>query len=153
MAGARIDIEVQDEAVIALLQELLSRVANPQPALDDIGLYGVQSTRDRITIQNADDPIAAWEPLTERYLKSARKKSSKGADMVLVQHGFLTSTLAWQADDETVEWGSNRVYAAAQQFGREEINLPARPWLGLTTTDQDAVIDIFQKWLSLDSGS
>lgn len=153
MAGTCIDIEIQDEAVVTLLKRLVARVADPQPALAEIGEYGMQSTRDRITSQNADDPIAAWAPLSESYLQSELKQGSRGADMIMVLHGHLAGTLAWQSGGSTVQWGSNRAYAAAQQFGRPEINLPARPWLGLTTRDIDAVTDILHRWLSVADAS
>lgn len=147
MAGARIEIEIQDEEVTALLQRLIARVANPKPALAQIGEYGVVSTRERIVSQNTD-PVAAWEPLSPQYLASRRKQRSKGAETVLVLHGHLVGTLAWDADEQAVAWGSNRIYAAAQQFGRPEIGLPARPFLGLTETDKQLVTEIMHRWLS-----
>jgi len=148
VSGARIEIEYQDEAVLAMLRQLLDKLEDPQPAMAELAQYGVASTRERIESQNADDPIASWAPLTERYLASKRKRASRGADLVLVLHGHLADQLAWQADSRSAEWGSNRVYAAAQQFGRPEINLPARPFLGVTAADKQKILEIFQAWLS-----
>jgi len=147
MAGARIELQYVDAGVQDELKRLLARLEDPQPALAEIGQYGVESTRERIESQNADNPIAAWEPLTERYLKSKRKREHH-PDEILVLYGFLVSTFAWQATKDTVEWGSNQVYAAAQQFGRPEINLPPRPFLGVTERDRTEILDILHAWLS-----
>ncbi|MDE2472475.1 MAG: phage virion morphogenesis protein [Bradyrhizobium sp.] len=147
MTGVTIEIEVQDEAVLAVFERLLSRVTDPSPALAEIGEYGVMSTRARIEEQNNDDPIEIWDALSTRYRQS-KVKQAHHPDDILILYGELVSTLAWQADSASVGWGSNRVYAAAQQFGREEINLPARPFLGLTDRDTYAVLSIMERWLA-----
>ncbi len=145
MTGARVEFEVQDETVLAVFERLLARIDDPAPALAQIGEYGVQSTRDRIVSQNAD-PLAAWAPLSDAYRQSETKRRHH-PDEILILYADLVSTLASQADSEHVGWGSNRVYAAAQQFGRDEIGLPPRPFLGLTPLDRDKVLTIMEDWL------
>ena len=126
MAGAAIIIGIQDEQALAALQALLVRVTNLAPAFARIGEYGLQSSRERIESQNAGNPVGIWAPLSERYLKSPKKRAHHPG-MILELYGDLVSTLAWQAlGEKGVEWGSNRIYAAAQQFGRDEIVFPTR---------------------------
>lgn len=147
MPGARVVIEVADEEVLAVIQEFQARLKDPAPAFAEIGEYGVTTTRERIESQNAEDPIAFWEPLSMRYLKSKRKREHH-PDETLVLYGFLLSTLVWQADTSMAEWGTPRIYGPAQQFGRPEINLPARPFLGVTERNRTAVLAIFRRWLA-----
>lgn len=133
MAG--VSIQVNDAEVLGALQRLSARLADMTPAFARIGEYGLASTRARIESQNAGNPIGIWLPLSERYRKSKRKLAHH-PDMILELYGDLVSTLVWQPLGTTgVEWGSNRVYAAAQQFGRPEINLPGRPYLGASEAD------------------
>ena len=150
MTGVRIEIEVQDATVVSVFEQLLARIDDPRPALAQIGEYGIKSTRERIESQNAD-PIAAWAPLSKAYLQSSTKRRHH-PDSILILYGDLVSTLAAQTDSEHVAWGSNRIYAAAQQLGREEINLPGRPFLGLTERDRTAVLTIMRDWLAGDWG-
>ena len=142
----RIEIEVQDETVLAVFERLLERVTDPATALAEIGEYGMKSTYARISGQN-DDPIEIWESLSPAYRRS-KVKQAHHPDDILILYGDMVGTIAWQGDSAQVGWGSSRVYAAAQQFGREEINLPARPFLGLTDRDRYAVLAIMEKWLA-----
>ncbi len=147
MAGAAILINIQDEQALAALQALLARVTHLAPAFAKIGEYGLQSTRERIESQNTGNPVGIWAPLSERYLKSPKKRAHHPG-MILELYGELVSTLAWQAlGEEGVEWGSNRIYAAAQQFGRPEINLPDRPFLGISELDQTEIGAILSTYI------
>ncbi len=147
MAGAHIELEVTDAEVTAVLGQLLARLDDPSPALAEIGEYGVESTRERIETQNAENPLSSWEPHSEGYAKSRRKLAHHPGEM-LILYGDLVGTFAWQADAAGVEWGSARVYAGAQQFGRPEINLPAREFLGDTAHDDEEILGIMYAWLS-----
>lgn len=147
MSGVRVEIDVEDEEVTRVFERLLGALDDPGPALAQIGEYGVQSTRERIEGQNFEDPLWPWELLTPAYLVSKRKREHH-PDSILILYGELVSTLAYQAQAAEVGWGSGRAYAAAQQFGREEINLPARPFLGLTERDTTEVLAIMQRFLA-----
>lgn len=146
MTGVTIEIEVQDEEVLSVFERLLARVDDPAPALAQIGEYGVRSTRIRIEDQNAYDPVEIWDSLSPRYRQS-KMKQAHHPDDILILYGDMVGTLAKQADSEQVAWGSGREYAAAQQLGREDINLPARPFLGLSAIDRDQVLAIMASWL------
>lgn len=148
MTGTFVEISAEDKALPAELEQLLDRGTNLAPAFAEIGEYGVETTRARILSQNQDDPVGSWQALSARYAGSKRKLKSKGAGRTLILHGYLIGTLHWQSDNESVEWGSDRIYAAAQQFGRPDINLPDRPFLGITEHNRTDIHAILQRWLA-----
>ena len=45
-----------------------------------------------------------------------------------------------------VQVGTDSVYAATHQYGRDEANIPARPFLGLSSTDRREITAIIRDW-------
>jgi len=66
---------------------------------------------------------------------------------VLTWRGFLRGNIAYRATADEVTIGSPSVYAATHQFGATKGNIPARPFLGLSDEDQDAISRIVLKAL------
>ncbi|MDX8377214.1 MAG: phage virion morphogenesis protein, partial [Mariprofundales bacterium] len=65
--------------------------------------------------------------------------------------GALRLNLAYNADNNGLEFGSNAIYAATHQFGADKGafgsgvpwgDIPARPFLGFSDNDKDDIIDI-----------
>jgi phage virion morphogenesis protein len=146
MAGTHqtIAIDIDERPVIDALNQLLRRTGDLEPAFRDIGEYLLISTRERFAAEQspAGQP---WAPLKPDY--QARKP--KNADKILVLEGYLENTLRYQTSPTELTFGSDRVYAAAQQYGRPEIDLPARPFLGLSVDDEREVLAILEEHLRL----
>ncbi len=133
MAGAafqlRTDLE-GSEAVQKRLTKMLRGVDNLFPLMDEIGGIMVASTQDNFERGRAPDGTA-WLP-SERALDQGGQ--------TLVDQGILLGSQTHSADHDSVEWGSNMVYAGIQQFGGDTgrnraTKLPARPYLGISTGD------------------
>lgn len=90
------------------------------------------------------------------------KKGVKNGGQTLTLSGLLRRSITNKSDDKTAEIGTNRIYAGIHQFGgvitakkakylRFKINgrevfaksvvIPARPFLGVSETDKEAVKD------------
>ncbi len=144
MAGANINIEVQGlDEIGAALERLQQAAGNLLPVFRDIGEHLLLAHDERFKAQESPegDP---WAPLSEMY--KARKKRNKGK--ILVLDDVLAGTLRYQATAESVLFGTDRVYGASHQFGRDERNIPARPFLGLSATDGDEVLRLIGEHLS-----
>jgi phage virion morphogenesis protein len=142
-AGIKIDVEYDDDQVMAALNRLIQAGTNLQPVFADIGEYLLQAHDERWARQ--EDPAGnPWAPLSPKY--AARKK--KNADQILVLDGFLRDLLAYNATASGLEFGTNRLYGATHQFGREEAGIPARPFLGLSADDEAEILDILQDHLT-----
>lgn len=86
-------------------------------------------------------------PPSDKY----RARKPRHADEVLRLNDDLRDTLNYQADPQTLYFGTPLEYGAAHQFGRPEINLPERPYLGLSEADQQSVLETLEGYLTADA--
>jgi phage virion morphogenesis protein len=151
----------------ALLRQIGDRVADPKPLLVDIGAALVQSTRERFDTMT--DPTGKkWTPLSAdtqigrmggtkrvytqkmRFRKGAAEKM--GNLRILFRQGHLRNSITSRASRTGVEIGTNLAYGALHQFGGQagrgrKITVPARPYLGLSTADEDKIETLAQDYL------
>lgn len=144
MAGASlgIGIEIDNRDVLQALRRLQEAGGNLQGAFADIGEYLLISHRERWDQQVSPDGTP-WAPLAPKY--QARKK--KNQDKTLLLEGDLRDLLRYQASPDGLEFGTDRIYGATHQFGREEAGISARPFLGLSDQDRTEVLAILQEHL------
>lgn len=81
-------------------------------------------------------------------LKPATLKARRGTGaQILRDSGLLRNSISYAVTGQSkVEIGTNIAYAPAHQFGRPEINLPARPFIGIAerqTKKINSLIDAF----------
>ncbi len=106
-------------------------------ALFAIGELLANSAKERIDSEKAAPDGTPWAPWSERYDATRESRHS-----LLVEEGDLRDSLQSYASDEGVVVGTNLVYAATHQLGREEVNIPARPFLGLSADDAGDIADL-----------
>lgn len=173
---AFVKIDVKDQALQAALQGLAKATGDVRPALRGIGEYLLESTQDRIRREGPGPGGEAWPSLSPAYLLT---KQGPG---MLRESGQLISTLAWQLLGDTgVALGSNKVYAAIQQFGGQTkphrivavnkkalfwpgaahpvgaVNhpgskIPARPYLGVSQADRTILLQKLRAYLLAATG-
>lgn len=134
MARELINIEMIDQASNAL-RRLAAAGGRLRPLFVEIGEYLDLATRERFDAAEAPDGTP-WAPLSPRY--QARKKRRR--DQILVLDSFLRDQMSYAATDEQLEFGTNRIYGPTHQFGDDSRNIPARPFLGLSTDDQAEIV-------------
>ena len=160
MAGTSFTIETKGAEKI---REVFRQLENPdlRPLLDAIGNEGENQTRRRINEKKTAPDGTPWAPLSDEYKRRKEKGIRKDgvrigtSGGILELEGNLLDSIDYQVtDDDTVEWGSiagtgsNLKYAAIHQFGGEAVgmNIPARPFLGLSVEDEADMDDIITSW-------
>lgn len=128
---------------IDLLHQLYERTGDLSEPLADVGEELLLIHRDRFASQ-ADPDGNPWQPLSERY--KARKE--KYPDQILRLSGHLRDQLHYEATPQQLYFGTPMEYGAAHQFGYEKRNIPARPYLGLSTADEQQILEIFADYLA-----
>lgn len=125
------------------IDALIARLANPDfdPLLDALGALVVSQTEERITQEKAAPDGTAWPELSERYAK--RKKKGSG---ILELEGDLRDSLVYLVSGQTVEVGSNLIYAATHQFGDEDRGIPQREFLGISDENEEAINELIDDW-------
>ncbi len=141
MAGAPWHIEFDDEQALGALRQLAAATGDLEAAFADIGEHLIGATKERIDaeVTPEGDP---FERLSPRY--RARKKKNK--DKILILDGHLRDMLHWQADPHQLLFGSSLIYAATQQYGRDEI--PARPFVGFSAEDRVEIRTLIEEHLA-----
>ncbi|MDS4020666.1 MAG: phage virion morphogenesis protein [Candidatus Competibacter sp.] len=112
MAGASIEITVDDAELNAALRRLQAKLGDLKPFFADVGEQLLNSTRERFRAQTAPDG-APWAPLSPAY--AARKKKNK--NKILTLDGRLRGTLTKQVDQDSLRIGTPLAYGATHQFG------------------------------------
>lgn len=140
MAGASLSFEYETGPAVAFLRRLAEHIDDLSPVLGQMGEYLVDATRDRFDDQAAPDGTP-WAPLSEGY---ARRKK-KNADKILVLDGILRNTIAYNVGPHDLEVGTNRIYGATHQFGRDQI--PARPFLGVSAEDDVELLELLREYV------
>ncbi|WP_457936443.1 phage virion morphogenesis protein [Aeromonas veronii] len=84
-----------------------------------------------------DPEGSPWAPLSEKY----RARKPRHADEVLHLNDNLRDTLNYQAEPQTLYFGTPMVCGAAHQFGREETHLQSDPIWGLSRGGQERAGD------------
>ncbi len=153
MAQSGFSVEIDDRRLKAVLKKLDTRTRNLKPAFEEIGELGVSSVTRNFEVGGRYRAAGSWrggsnkwQPLSPVTLK---KKRGRG---ILLESTNLLNSINWSADRESVEIGSNRVYAAIHQFGGEagpgkKVTIPARPYLVLQSGDLEEIADILGDYL------
>lgn len=164
MAGVNIEITGLD-AVQSKFKAMVDKGEDLSGVFGEIGERLLESTTQRFKQEEAPDGTP-WAPLKKstinrKLLKGVRKgnngkrsstiKSGRwkpqvfrnfGNLRILHESGNLQDTIAYQSDKQSVEVGSNRIYAATHQFGADDRKIPARPFLGLSEDDNQMIVEL-----------
>jgi len=114
-----------------------ANLADTQRLMTTIGVAMKAQTVRRFH-EGVDPDGKAWEP-------SKRAAAAKGGK-ALVDTGRLRNSISYSAAPLEVHVGSNVEYARIHQLGgkagrNKKVNIPARPYLGLSTEDQEEIAD------------
>lgn len=167
MAGNRISLEVDDARARAAMRRLIRAVANPAPALDEIGARLVTSTVLRFEREHSPDGVPWKRP----------RRAERERGQTLTDTGRLRGSITHRVVGDAVEVGTNVVYGAIHQLGGRTpartirpktkkalffpgaahpvakvrhpgSTIPARPFLGLDDGDRRAIERIVERHLA-----
>lgn len=145
-------VTINDAKVVAKLLELQQKTDNIRPALLEIGEELLDSIHYRFEHQIAPDG-SAWE--ANSWATILRKGSDKPPGTG--ETGRLKNESSYDVlDRNTLEIKNSRKYAAMFQFGgtKDEFpnlwgDVPGRPFLGLSEADEEAAVNIIDRYLAI----
>lgn len=176
-----IRFEINDQEVIDQIRGAVRKLEKPDAMLGAIGDVLLHSTKQRFTTSTAPDGsrwLANARSTIEQFLN--KKKSSnfgkrgkitaRGQERAISKRpligetGLLSSIIHWQIEDggHSLVVGSPFRYAAVQQLGAKKGqfaphvpwgDIPARPYLGLSNDDIEAIGGIVKEFLEKESPS
>lgn len=146
-------VDIENDAITAALDRLLTGMGDMTDAMNEIGAYLRDSTKDRFADEKSPEGVAwaARSPVTlARYLAT---NASFGG--ILHKTGDMGGTIKHEYGPDFAEVGSNSVQSGMMQFGGTRAayphlwgDIPARPFLGISDEDEGNVIDIIDEYLT-----
>lgn len=148
MTTQQVEILFESQEVDSAIAGLLHAVGDLTPFYKDVGEHLVNTTRRRFEDSTAPDGTP-WAPNSAVTL--ARKKGTKP---LIGETRELSTAIHYVIDADGLMVGSNKIYAAAQQFGmvrgyagQNKRNapipwgdIPAREFLGLSEADETEIL-------------
>lgn len=135
-------------------------MTNARPLMQELGEILSETTKQRFVTSTAPDG-SRWEPNSQDTILSylAKFRGSFGRSGRITQRGIgraagkrpligetrrLSSEIFYQASSNEVTIESGLKYSAIHQFGGQagrgkRITIPARPYIGLSSSDADAI--------------
>lgn len=147
MASAIVTVDLGD---LKKLTQILNRAALDSSArrrlLTDFGVEIEDQIKERFDTKVGPDG-QTWKGLAEKT-KAYYEKRFPGAQPPLVVRGSLRDSTETQVSTWDLVVGQTKVYAAPHQFGWEDKNIPARPSIGLSPEDVEALTSIADDFIS-----
>lgn len=153
-------LEINEDELTPLLLRLQAGLSDMTPVMQDLGELLVQSTQDRM-LRGQQPDGAPFAPRSQTTLERYAAQGFRFGSEPLNKSGEMRQQLAYDADPNGVTWGSNAIQSAVIQFGAGKGafgtnakggpipwgNIPARPFLGVSTEDRSAMIEELEEWM------
>lgn len=154
-------VEFDTSSIFARLERADRAIGDLTPLHQQIGDYLITATRQRFVDGKAPDG-SAWAPKKPATIARYVAQGDRSFTRPLIASGRLSSEIAMFASSESVEIGSNEEYSAVMQsgagkgaFGADPAGrpipwgaIPARVWLGLSETDESAIVEFADEFLA-----
>lgn len=137
-----------DREIVKALQKLQAASGNLLPALREIGEVLIESTKERF--------VSGTGPDGQKWDENSRVTvDRKGRNLPLVDEGTLMESISPEViGNDVLEISTSLEYASMQQFGGTKSkfphlwgDIPARPFLGISSDDESKILDILRDHL------
>ncbi len=127
-----------------MVKNSIAKARKNQTVLGKIGEAMRSSTVERFSLGETPEG-KSWTP-SQRALKEDGQ--------TLVNKEALRKSIVFETTSDRVVWGSNEEYARIHQLGGETgrnhaVTIEARPYIGLSSDDEEEILDILKKHMLL----
>lgn len=138
-----IKIDINDKEVQTKLSAIARQLKQPRKLYGVLGETIKKLHQGRFKKEISPDG-KKWKSLSPATVELKRKRGK--SQRILRQDGYLSDKTAYNYDDKRLEFGSDAKYARLHQFGGQagrgrKVNIPARPWLGVSDNDKRRLLD------------
>ncbi|WP_299370440.1 phage virion morphogenesis protein [uncultured Tateyamaria sp.] len=167
--------DIQNDTVSTALARADDALDDLTPLMEQLGQLMVVQTKKNFDAGTAPDGTP-WAPKSETTKEAYRRRQAKGSVAVVSDrpligpNKMLSTQITFEATSDTMDWGSNMVYAAVMQLGAAKGafgtksgidkngrafamaipwgHIPARPYLGIGPDDEMAILRAIELWLT-----
>lgn len=142
---------IDDHEVRKLLQQLEATGKDMTPVMRKIAGIMSDAVEENFAKEGRPD---RWPPLALSTIKQ-REKQGHWPGQMLQRTGSLASSISSEYNATSATVGTNKIYAAIQQFGGMagrggRVRIPARPFLALDEDDMKEIIEVIEEALKTD---
>jgi phage virion morphogenesis protein len=136
---------VHDFTGLDELQSRLKKLSRIKKAeiLDIVGAQVESQTRRRIRDEKTDPSGNSWPAWSSHY--AARRPA--GRTLLMNEDHLLDSVTHLAVDSDSIEVGSNLIYAASHQFGDGDRGIPMRAYLGISEDNEKELLREMDEYL------
>jgi phage virion morphogenesis protein len=156
MSEEGITIKVEEDTISSGLTDLKKRGTNMQTVMSTIGEVILSNIEENFRAEGRYSEVGDWRGGTTNWkdLSDVTVKKRGQAHPILQQSGALASSFTKEASATGVQVGTNKVYAAIQNFGgmagrNRKVKIPARPMMTIADESvkemQDTIGDYLLK--------
>lgn len=150
MAGAFVEVSIDDRELRELLSGIMKRMADMTPVNREIGEVVYESVQRNFEEKRAPDGTP-WKPLAGST-KKARARKGRSAEDILILNRILMGSIHADAYPDRAEIGTDLIYAAIHQFGGlagrgHSVEIEAREYLGVRDEDWPEIKDAVLTYL------
>jgi phage virion morphogenesis protein len=141
-------IKIDDKEIQKYLQKLVEKTKNLRPLMKNIAGIMLDSVEENFEKEGRPEK---WQELSEVTIKQ-RKKKGYYPCIILTMRGELAASINSKYDDNSAIVGTNKVYAAIQQFGgnagrNKKVEIPARPFLMLEEKEKSEILEEVKSYI------
>ena len=156
-------VEMKSDQAFAALDRLAGALDDMSPVMADVGEFLLESTEERFDA-GVDPEGAAWAPKSQTTIDAYVRRGKAVDRRPLWGPGEgvrLAKSFHFASGPSFVEIGTNAIQSAVMHFGAKKGafgktkrgssipwgDIPARPFLGLSETDQANIVELVEEWL------
>lgn len=129
-------IKVNTDSINDAMSKLSGDTASLMASIAQVLVSSAEQSFEDERDPNTGQP---WQSLSEAYAK--KKAEGKYSLKLLQREGLLVTSIDSDSSEKEAIAGSNLVYAGTHQFGNENLNIPARPYLGIDDIAEEEILD------------
>lgn len=152
MSGTQYRVALEDRQAQAMFDRMQREARSALPLFTEIGSALEATTRERIQTTKRAPDGTPWVALSPEW---ATRKAEKGyAAGILTMRGDLLNSVTFEAGPAYVDIiAGPSEYALIHQEGGQagrghKVNIPARPYLGISDDDQVEIREATDDWLA-----
>jgi phage virion morphogenesis protein len=149
VSGAYVSSDIKElEGLAAILNHSALSSTDRMKLMKGLGTGIVEQSRSRILETQEDPEGNKWQDYAASTLKGLKAKGLEKVVSLLNRKGYLQSSIkVRQGGEWSVLVGSDREYAGVHQWGYKPKNIPARPYLGLSSDDISDLTELAEIFL------
>lgn len=154
MTGISYKATIDDADMREKLAALIGKMQRSEGFYKNVGEHLLNSVKDNFENESAPDGTR-WKTLSSATRDQRSKKYGNAPVTILRASGDLMNSINMQASNDDARIGSSLVYAAIHQLGGDagrgkKVIIPARPYLGLSSGDEEEIFAIAEDWLAVE---